>query len=74
MGVDSFTGSPWLLGHCSESESLHGEESLLFETKWLNVEHKTNFAFGYLPATIAGLGEYLRAGFGTKVGHPSCGR
>lgn len=30
------------------------------------MEHKINFAFGYLLATIEGLGEYLRAGFVPK--------
>lgn len=40
----------------------------------MNADYKTNFAFGYLPATVAVLTEILRAGFGTKAKHPSCGR
>lgn len=73
--VGNCSGSLGLLGHCCESESFQGEESLqIKEVKWLNMEHKAHFAFGDLPASTGGLRECPRAEFDTKVGHPSCGR
>lgn len=40
----------------------------------LLVESEANPALGYRHATLAGLGEYLRAGSGTQVVHSLCGR